>query len=104
MWQQSRRERGHDFGIRRFRDRVPVTSDPGEPLRILLTDDDGWDAAGITATYHALTAAGHDVTMVAPAHNQSGQSAAFDFTGKLEVVHPNGDPKIYSVDSTPVGR
>lgn len=81
----------------------PAASVRGEPLRILLTDDDGWDAPGITATYDALTAAGHDVTMVAPAHNQSGQSAAFDFTGKLEVVHPGGDPKIYSVDSTPVG-
>ncbi|WP_336882475.1 5'/3'-nucleotidase SurE [Rhodococcus globerulus] len=75
----------------------------GGPLRILLTNDDGWDAHGINATYRALTAAGHDVTMVAPAQNQSGKSAALDFQGKLTVLHPNDDPKVYSVSSTPVG-
>lgn len=78
-------------------------SPPVGPLRILLTNDDGWDAPGINATYRALTAAGHDVTMVAPAENQSGKSAALDFQGKLTVRHPNDDPKIYSVSSTPVG-
>lgn len=73
------------------------------PLRILLTNDDGWNAPGINATYRALTAAGHDVIMVAPAQNQSGKSAALDFQGKLTVLHPTEDLKIYSVTSTPVG-
>ncbi|MFD4293372.1 5'/3'-nucleotidase SurE [Rhodococcus sp. NPDC058532] len=82
---------------------APPSGDTPGPLRILLTNDDGWDAPGITATYRALTAAGHDVTMVAPAQNQSGKSAAIDFQGKLTVTHPSGDPKVYSVTSTPAG-
>ncbi|MFD4180901.1 5'/3'-nucleotidase SurE [Rhodococcus sp. NPDC058514] len=82
---------------------APPADSAGAPLRILLTNDDGWEAPGITATYKALTAAGHDVTLVAPAVNQSGKSAAIDFQGKLTVTHPNGDPKVYSVTSTPAG-
>ncbi len=40
-------------------------------LDVLLTNDDGIDAAGIRALYDAL-AREHDVTVVAPATNQSG--------------------------------
>lgn len=75
----------------------------GGPLRILLTNDDGWNAPGINAVYRALTDAGHDVTMVAPAENQSGKSAAIEFQGKLTVTHPTADPKIYAVTTTPAG-
>ncbi|WP_158726364.1 5'/3'-nucleotidase SurE [Tomitella fengzijianii] len=73
------------------------------PLRILLTNDDGWNADGIQATYKALKEAGYDVTMVAPAENQSGQSAGFEFTGSIEVTHPSDDPDVYAVSATPVG-
>jgi len=44
-------------------------NEPSGPLRILLTNDDGWNAAGIVAVYDALVAAGHDVTVVAPLTN-----------------------------------
>lgn len=71
------------------------------PLSILLVNDDGWDADGITAAYDALRAAGHDVTLVAPSKNQSGSSMSTS-SGSLEVTQPEpGSPK-YSVVGTPV--
>jgi 5'-nucleotidase len=58
-----------------------------KPLRILLTNDDGWNAAGITAVYDALVTAGHDVTIVAPLTNQSGVGGRITFgSSPLEVV------------------
>ena len=68
---------------------VPALSVGGdrEPLdlRILLTNDDGFDSAGIEALRNALLAAGHDVVVVAPATQQSGKGGSintgiFDFT------------------------
>jgi len=87
-------------------DRAPAThhaqAKPGtqRPLRILLTNDDGWDKPGITAAYEALTAAGHDVTLVAPKTNQSGMSAAMPEV-ELHVEQPTADPKVFNVDSSP---
>lgn len=71
----------------------------GGPLRILLTNDDGWGANGIVATYDALVAAGHEVTVVAPDENYSGVSSAVDFSGELSVEQH--DEHIYSVSGTP---
>jgi 5'-nucleotidase len=45
-------------------------------LNILLTNDDGCRAPGIDAMYRALTAAGHQVTLVGPLNDSSGISAA----------------------------
>ncbi|MFC0407714.1 5'/3'-nucleotidase SurE [Roseomonas elaeocarpi] len=44
-------------------------------LNILLTNDDGYDAPGITTLYTALTAAGYNVHIVAPEVNQSAQGS-----------------------------
>ena len=44
------------------------------PLKILLTNDDGFDASGLKVMQAALAAAGHQVTVVAPATNQSSTS------------------------------
>ena len=75
-----------------------------DSLDILLTNDDGFSAPGINAVYDALVADGHDVTMVAPATNQSGVSAKIDFTGQLTAQHPiAGDDNIWSVSTTPAG-
>ncbi|POA17518.1 acid phosphatase, partial [Pseudomonas sp. FW300-N1A1] len=46
-----------------------------QALDILLTNDDGCRAPGIDAMYQALTAAGHDVTLVGPLNDSSGISA-----------------------------
>jgi 5'-nucleotidase len=43
-------------------------------LKILLTNDDGFDANGLKVMQAALSAAGHQVTVVAPATNQSATS------------------------------
>ncbi|MBS7662067.1 5'/3'-nucleotidase SurE [Pseudomonas lalucatii] len=45
-------------------------------LNILLTNDDGCRAPGIAAVHQALIAAGHQVTLVAPALDNSGIGAA----------------------------
>jgi len=56
------------------------------PLDILLTNDDGYQAAGIRALYVKLRAAGHRVLLVAPDHNAGGSSAS------LCLGHGAGDP------------
>jgi 5'/3'-nucleotidase SurE len=71
----------------------------GEPLNILITNDDGYDAPGIQYLRGALLAAGHNVTVVAPLENRSGSggsSAAEDF---IEVLQQ--EPGVWSVDGTP---
>lgn len=71
------------------------------PLSVLLVNDDGWDAPGITALYDALGKAGHRVTIVAPLENQSGRSMATS-SEELSVSRPEGDVPKYAVDGTPV--
>lgn len=76
-------------------------------LRILLTNDDGFDSAGITALHQALLDAGHDVTVVAPATQQSGKggslnTGAFDFTpggGTMQLT--NHGNQVWSLAGSP---
>ncbi|WP_051033773.1 5'/3'-nucleotidase SurE [Rhodococcus sp. JVH1] len=58
-------------------------------LRILLTNDDGWNAPGIRAVYAALEGAGHDVTVVAPLKSQSGMGGRKLYYGTLAVTNPD---------------
>ncbi len=44
--------------------------------RVLITNDDGIDAPGLTALAEAALAAGLDVTIAAPAAQSSGSSAS----------------------------
>ncbi|MDH3984029.1 MAG: 5'/3'-nucleotidase SurE, partial [Gammaproteobacteria bacterium] len=53
-------------------------------LRILLTNDDGYDTPGIRAVLEALVAAGHDVTLVAPRTDQSGSGMRVSTQGTLD--------------------
>ncbi|WFE95258.1 5'/3'-nucleotidase SurE [Micromonospora sp. WMMD987] len=73
-------------------------------LHIMITNDDGWIGPGgsstpmIVALRDALAADGHDVTVVAPATNQSG-------TGTL-ITYPtvnlaNPEPRVWTVTGTP---
>jgi len=70
------------------------------PLRILLTNDDGYQSPGIRALYDALRGAGHDVTLVAPASNMSGASASLTMS-ELTVSSEAGDAHIHAVNATP---
>lgn len=67
-------------------------------LRILLTNDDGWDSPGLQAAADALRAAGHAVTIVAPLAQQSGSGMKVTL-GELAVVEQG--PGVWSVDGTP---
>lgn len=50
--------------------------EPERPLRILVTNDDGVGAEGIAALVDALSALDNtEVTVVAPAENQSGSGS-----------------------------
>jgi 5'/3'-nucleotidase SurE len=53
------------------------------PLNILLTNDDGFDAPGITTLYAALVDAGFNVHIVAPHVNQSAQGSSLGGTTAL---------------------
>ena len=70
------------------------------PLEILLTNDDGFQAAGIRALHAALEDAGHRVTLVAPAANASGSSASFTW-GKVHVVRDPSEPSVFGVGGSP---
>ncbi|MET9962877.1 5'/3'-nucleotidase SurE [Streptomyces sp. NPDC006326] len=72
---------------------------PAAPLRILLTNDDGYEAPGIRTAFARLTAAGYDVTMVAPLTNQSGTGTKMTSAPSITVKHP--EPKVWAVDGTP---
>lgn len=72
---------------------------PAGPLRILLTNDDGYNAPGIRLAFAKLTAAGHDVTIVAPLTNQSGAGTKTSNVTSVAVRHP--EPKVWAVDGTP---
>jgi len=69
------------------------------PLRILLTNDDGYEAPGIQTLRAALLEAGHDVTVVAPSADQSGAGARVTSRGTIGYrEHSKG---VWSVDGFP---
>ncbi|MFD5793825.1 5'/3'-nucleotidase SurE [Streptomyces diastatochromogenes] len=77
---------------------APTAAQDG-PLRILLTNDDGYNAPGIRMLYQRLTDAGHDVTIVAPLTNQSGAGTKMMSGTTITVKHP--EPRVWAVDGTP---
>ncbi|MFC9975340.1 5'/3'-nucleotidase SurE [Spirillospora sp. NPDC127200] len=71
------------------------------PLEILLTNDDGFAAPGLAAVRQALTAAGHRVTVVAPATDQSGRGAGMTATIGARITARQESPGVWSVGGTP---
>jgi 5'/3'-nucleotidase SurE len=72
------------------------------PLDILITNDDGFDAEGIQVLYENLTAAGHNVTLVAPKEQQSGTGTLINVDKifqPAEIV--NFAPNQWYVDGSP---
>jgi 5'-nucleotidase len=68
------------------------------PLRIVITNDDGYQAAGLEAMRKALIAAGHSVSVVAPFEDHSGSGASL--TSGMMKVESKGDG-IWAVHGTP---
>ena len=67
-------------------------------LRILLTNDDGFESRGIVALHKTLTEAGHDVYLIAPASQKSGASASISSRGVAVTAYPN---QVWAVHGTP---
>ena len=63
-----------------------IASAQNRSLRILLTNDDGYDSAGLKAMHAALQTAGHRVTVVAPATNMSASSMSMKVESKGEGI------------------
>lgn len=61
---------------------------PAGPLRIMLTNDDGPTASGeyLSALRDALCAAGHEVTVVVPSTDQSGNGTRITAKGTLSAA------------------
>lgn len=69
------------------------------PLRILVTNDDGYRSPGLRAVRAALEEAGHEVVVVAPLENRSGSSSSVTTAGALELREQA--PGTWSVGGTP---
>ena len=54
-------------------------------MKILLTNDDGYDAPNIKNLFKALSK-NHEVWIVAPANNCSGMSAAISFLKDSTII------------------
>lgn len=67
-------------------------------MKILLTNDDGYQADNIKNLYRELIK-NHDVWVIAPKNNCSGMSAAISFLKDTEIERV--EDRIYSVDGTP---
>lgn len=67
-------------------------------MRILLTNDDGFHAAGLNVLAESLNGE-HEVWVVAPVHNASGCSHSITLTRTLH-AHPHGNRR-FAVDGTP---
>ena len=67
-------------------------------MKILLTNDDGYQAPNIQNLYKKLSE-NHDVWMIAPVNNCSGMSAAISFLKETKIRQV--EERIYAVDGTP---
>ena len=80
----------------------PAAQSAPQPYRILITNDDGVHAPGILAVAQALKSVG-DITIVAPATNQSGKGHSITIEDPIYVdsVTLPGDLPATSVAGTP---
>jgi len=67
-------------------------------MKILLTNDDGYQAPNIQNLYRKLSE-NHDVWIIAPENNCSGMSAAISFLKDTEIRQV--EERVYAVDGTP---
>lgn len=74
---------------------------PPRPLRILLVNDDGWDAPGVVAVRGALRRAGHTVVQVSSSTGRSDAGTATTRSGSLSARKPSLDPAVWLTSGTP---
>ena len=68
---------------------APGWAGGSQGLKIVLTNDDGFETENIQALFTALVAAGHDVIMAAPYLGQSGTGGQIAF---LQPILPTSEP------------
>jgi len=68
-------------------------------VNILLTNDDGVDSNITLSLLKALEEDGHNVTLIAPSKDKSGQGAAITLRSDVKIEKLSNN--IYSVDGTP---
>jgi len=68
-------------------------------MRILLTNDDGFDSPGLIAMYDQLAGAGHELWIVAPDQERSGQSHALTLKEPIR-SRKRGEHK-FAISGTP---
>lgn len=68
-------------------------------MRILLTNDDGYQSKGITVLEKALVQAGHEVWVCAPSHERSASSHAMTLRGEITITEYA--PMHYHCSGTP---
>ncbi len=67
-------------------------------MKILLTNDDGYDSKNIQNLYKKLSQ-NNEVWIIAPKHNCSGMSAAISYLKEIDIEKIS--ERIYAVDGTP---
>ncbi len=89
------------IGVQRVRLWNPVNESP-PAVQFLITNDDGFDAPGLAALYHALQPLG-EVVIVAPATCHSSKGHAVDTKNSIRVERRIVDPfgEIHIVHSSP---
>jgi 5'-nucleotidase len=81
--------------------RGPAAQEPAHPYRILITNDDGVRAPGIAAVIQALRSVG-EITVAAPAENQSGKGHSIATTEPIFVDEVSiGDLRAFALQTTP---
>lgn len=70
------------------------------PMRILMINDDGYDALGAQMLYEELESKGHEVWIVAPVENQSGAGTSIKWNKKPHKLVKYGERK-YAFEGTP---
>lgn len=68
-------------------------------MKILLSNDDGFDAIGIKVLDDVLSSAGHEVTVAAPDSEQSGKSHSMTIRGRVRITEHG--PRRFHVSGTP---
>ena len=68
-------------------------------MKILLTNDDGYQSKGITVLEKALVQAGHEVWVCAPSHERSASSHAMTLRGEITITEYA--PMHYHCSGTP---
>jgi len=79
---------------------VPAEERTDRSMRILLINDDGFDAMGCQMLFDDLKAEGFDVWMVAPIENQSGTGTSILWNKEAHELVDYGDNK-YAFEGTP---